>query len=262
MKTHLSPFAAASLALVISAGPAVAAKGPMATTVTVGGINMIHQVYLPDEGGKHPVVVVLPEWWGNNDYSKGRAKQLADMGYVAVAADLYGDGRTTEDPKEAGKLAGDAKKDRAGLRARALSALDAAKARPEADGAKAGVVGYCFGGNVALDLARQGADIKAAVSLHGSMDFVDSPKAGGVKAKVLVLHGGADPMVANDAVNGFVADMKIAKADVELITYPAAEHAFSNPGADDHKIPGVKYDKSADEKSFAAMKAFFDKTLK
>jgi dienelactone hydrolase len=219
-------------------------------------------VYDDKSEGKRPGIVVVPEWWGLNDYIKHRADQLAELGYVALAADIYGDGQVTTDAKEAGKLAGKYRGDRNLLRARAQAALDTLKAQPQVDPSKIAAIGYCFGGTAALELARAGADLNGIVSFHGGLDTDMPAKKGEVKPKILILTGGDDPMVPKKQVQAAEKEFKDAGADVKVITYPGAIHAFTNPDADKFGIKGIGYNKEADEKSWQEMKEFFDRVLK
>ena len=212
--------------------------------------------------GRRPGVLVAPEWWGMNEYTQSRAKQLAELGYVAFAADYYGDGKTTEDPKVAGETAGPIKSDTEKFRALGKAALETLKARPEVDPQKVAAIGYCFGGSAVLELARDGSDLLGVVSFHGALSTQAPAKAGDVKAKILVCHGNDDPMVKPEEVAAFVNEMKEADTDYTLIAYGGAVHAFTNPNADSHNIPGVKYNEKADKRSWEAMKAFFGELFK
>ena len=212
--------------------------------------------------GKRPGVLVAPEWWGLNDYAKSRARQLAELGYVAFVGDYYGDGKSTEDPKEAGAWVGPVRSDPAKLRALGNAALDQLKARPEVDQTKLAAIGYCFGGTAVLELARAGADLKGVVSFHGGLATTAPAKAGDVKAQVLVAHGLADPMVTQEEVGNFIIEMNDARATYEIDAYGGAVHAFTNPKADSHNIPGIKYDARADTRSWEAMKSFFAEIFK
>jgi len=211
---------------------------------------------------KRPGVLIAPEWWGMNDYVQGRARQLAELGYVAFAADYYGDGKTTNDPKVAAEIAGPIKSDTARFRALGEAALKTLKARPEVDPQKVAAIGYCFGGSAVLELARDGGDLLGVVSFHGSLSTQAPAKPGEVKAKILVCHGNDDPMVKPEEVATFVNEMKEAGVDYTLIAYGGAVHSFTNPKADSHNIPGIKYDEKADQRSWEAMKAFFVELFK
>ena len=219
-------------------------------------------VYDDKTTDKRPGIVVVPEWWGLNDYVKHRAEQLAELGYVALAADIYGDGQTTEDPKEAGKIATRFREDRKLMRDRVTAALDTLKSQPQVDTTKTAAIGYCFGGTCVLELARSGANVNGVVSFHGALDTPAPAKSGDVKAKVLVLHGADDPMVPQDQVQSVEKEFKDAKVDVKVVQYPGAVHGFTNPEADKRGINGLGYNKEADEKSWTAMKEFFEQIFK
>ncbi|MEM7143773.1 MAG: dienelactone hydrolase family protein [Verrucomicrobiota bacterium] len=214
--------------------------------------------------GKRPGILVVHEWWGHNDYARKRADMLAEMGYVALAVDMYGDGKTAAHPKDAGKFAGEVMANMDGAEARFRAAMELLKEQPETDGDKIGAIGYCFGGAVVLQMARQGVDLKGVASFHGSLGTPRPAEAGGVKAAVLVCHGAADEFISEEQIAGFKDEMESAGADMKFVAYPGAKHGFTNPGADakaeEFGIP-LAYDKAADEASWAEMKAFFDKAF-
>jgi len=210
---------------------------------------------------KRPGVLVFPEWWGLTDYPKHRAEQLAKLGYVAFAADMYGDGKATDTAKEAGQWAGEVKGDNAMLRARAAAALDQLKADPRVDASRIAAIGYCFGGTVSLELARAGAPLAAVVSFHGDLSTKQPNDAANIKAKVLICTGGDDAFVPPAQITAFEEEMRNAKVDYQVIVYGGAHHAFTNPDADRHNIDNIKYSESADKRSFAAMKALFDEVF-
>jgi dienelactone hydrolase len=206
--------------------------------------------------GKRPGIVVVPEWWGLNDYAKSRTEQLAKLGYVAFAADMYGDGFNTTDQKLAGQKAGEAKK--ADLLAkRGGLALEQLKKDPHVDPTKTAAIGYCFGGSTVLEMARRGQDLLGVVSFHGVLDTEHPAQDGAVKAKILVCQGDTDPFVPPEQLEKFEQEMKKANANYKVIHYPEAKHAFTNPNADKAGIEGVSYNKAADEKSWQDMQAFF-----
>jgi dienelactone hydrolase len=206
---------------------------------------------------KRPAVIVVHEWWGLNDYVKRRAQDVAKLGYVAFAPDMFGEGKTTTDAKEAGKLATAVKSDPKLELGRAQSALDVVKNHALVDANRIAAIGYCFGGGVSLDMARAGFPLAGVVSFHGALKAAQPAQAGLVKAKVLVLHGAADPMVSPEEVLAFCKEMNEAKADWYLTAYAGAVHAFTNPDADKFNIPGVSYNANADRRSWEAMKDFF-----
>jgi dienelactone hydrolase len=212
--------------------------------------------------GKRPGVVIVPEWWGLTEYPKTRAKQLAQLGYVAIAADVYGNGQTTEDPKDAGKWAGALKAgDRKELRIRVVAALQQLKANPNVDPAKTAVIGYCFGGTAALEVARSGADVAAAVSFHADLSTSQPAHQGELKAKILVNHGADDAFEPQEQILAFQDEMRKAHADWQMNIYANAVHAFTNPNADAHHIPGIAYNKEADRRSWQAMMDFFNEVF-
>ncbi len=205
--------------------------------------------------GKRPGIVVVQEWWGNNDYPRFRAKELAKLGYVAFAVDMYGKGKTTDDPKQAGEWATAVKSDPALEKQRFEAGLAILKQQPNVDPDKLGAIGYCFGGSVVLDAARTMQPLKAVVSFHG--DLKTNTSAQTISTKILVCTGEADVFVPKTDIANFETEMKKAGADYKIITYPGAHHAFTNPKADAHHIDNIKYDPAADKKSWEDMKAFF-----
>jgi len=214
-----------------------------------------------ESGARRPGIVVFPEWWGLNDYAKRRARQLAGLGYVALAADVYGDGLATEIAQEAGKLAGLYKGDRRLMRARCSAALATLSALPDVDASRLAAIGYCFGGTCALELARSGAELKGVVSFHGGLAADPGVASEPLQAAVLVCHGADDPHVSGTEVAAFQQEMRDAGADWQFVHYAGAAHAFTNPGAGGHAIPGVAYDPRADVRSWTHMKAFLEERL-
>ena len=203
-----------------------------------------------------PGILIAPEWWGLTDYPQARAKQLAELGYVAFAVDMYGKGLTTDDPKQAEAWMTPFLKDRSKARSRMQAAYDTLKKQPQVDGAKIAAIGYCFGGACALELARAGADLSAVVAFHGNLT-VDQKAAGELKPKILICTGADDAFVPADQVIAFIEEMKEAKADYQINVYANAVHAFTNPKADEHHIPNIAYNAAADHRSFEAMTALF-----
>ena len=208
---------------------------------------------------KLPGVLVVPEWWGLNDYAKSRAKQLAQLGYVAFAADMYGAGVVTTDPKKAGELAGQFY-GKPLMAERAQAALDQLVSQPEVDAARVAAIGYCFGGAVCQVLAYSGAPFAGIVSFHGSLIPASPEAAAKNKAKFLVCHGAVDPFVTAEAVAVFTQSLEAGKFDYQFVSYAGAVHAFTNPGADKIAaagLAGVGYNAAADRRSWAHMRAFF-----
>jgi len=212
--------------------------------------------------GKRPGVLVIHEWWGINDYTRGRTRQLAEMGYVAFAADMYGKGVRAANPTDAGRLAGTYVKDRKLLRARVNAGLDLLKRQQFTDPQRIAAIGYCFGGTTVLELARSGADIAGVVSFHGGLDTPDPNDAKNIKAKVVVLHGADDPYVPANQVLAFVDEMRKAGVDWQLVMYGGAVHSFTNPDAGNDPSKGAAYNEKADRRSWRAMKDFFGEIFK
>jgi dienelactone hydrolase len=221
-------------------------------------------VFYYDDADATPrrAVLVCHEWWGLNDYSKKRAEQLAQMGYVALAVDVYGKGVQAKTMEEAGKMATALKNDRATLRARINAALTALKARKEVDPKKIAAIGYCFGGTTALELARSGADVAGIVSFHGALATPTPDDAKNIKAKLLVCHGADDPFVKLEEVHGFLDEMKKANVNYEINIYSGAVHGFTNPAAGNDPSKGMAYNEQADRRSWQAMKDFFGEIFK
>lgn len=203
---------------------------------------------------KRPGVIVFPEWWGTGDYTHQRAQQLAQLGYVGFAADMYGDGKTTDDPTQAGKLAGEVKGNPQLAAERVQAALEALKSQPMVDPEKVAAIGYCFGGSMALLMARQNMPIEGVVSFHGDLS-TQSP-AHKVTPRVLILTGKDDAFVPPEQVQKFENEMKSAGANYKVVSYEGAHHSFTNPDADRHKIPNIKYNAKADKESWEEMKNF------
>ncbi len=207
-------------------------------------------------------MLVVPEWWGNNDYPRKRADMLAELGYVAFAVDMYGDGKVADNPADAGKLAGQVMSSMNGMKSRFLAALEQLKKCKAVDPARIAAIGYCFGGGVVLNMACAGADLRGVVSFHGSLAAVQPAKPGSVRAKILVCNGAADMFNPEAAVKTFKANMDSSKATYTFINYPDALHAFTNPASTDvgkkFSIP-IAYNEKADKQSWADMKEFFGK---
>lgn len=209
--------------------------------------------------GKLPGVLVVPEWWGLTDYPKSRAKQLAALGYVAFAADMYGAGVITSDAKKAGELASQFY-GKPLMAERAQAGLDQLLGSGFVDATRVAAIGYCFGGAVSQALAYSGAPLTGIVSFHGSLIPVSPEAAAKNQAKFLICHGAVDPFVAPDAVTAFKKSLDDAKLDYQFINYAGAVHAFTNPEADRLAAGGLKgvgYNAAADRRSWQHMRDFF-----
>jgi dienelactone hydrolase len=206
--------------------------------------------------GKAPGILVFHEWWGLNDYIKGRADELAKMGYVVFAPDMYGDGQSTTDPAKAKELSsqfyGNSK-----MPERARLGLDQLLKTGFVDESKIAAIGFCFGGATSLALAYTGAPILGVVTFHGALIPPTPDAAQKTKAKFLILHGAVDPLVNKESVDAFLQAMNDGKFDYEFIEYSGAVHAFTNPNADKFGLKGIAYNAEAASRSWNQMQQFF-----
>lgn len=207
---------------------------------------------------KRPGILVIHEWWGHNEYAQMRARQLAELGYVAFALDMYGKGKVTNDPQKAAGFAGGFYQDRNLMRERAAAGLAVLAKQNFTDTERIAVIGFCFGGTAALELARSGADLSGIVSFHGGLNTPNPEDAKNIKAPILVLHGADDPYVKGEEVQAFQEEMRNAGVDWQMIYYGDAVHAFTNPAAGGDKSRGTAYNERAARRSWSAMKVFFD----
>ena len=253
-----------SLVLALSlAAPAGAAIKTQEIEYDHGGTKLLGYLAYDDAvQGKRPGVVVVHEWMGHNDYVRRRAEQLAGLGYVAFALDMYGKGVRAKDPQEAGQMAGRFKNDRKLMRERARAGLDVLKKQPMVDTGRLAAMGYCFGGQVSLELARSGADLAGVVSFHGALDTPTPQDAKNIKGKVLACHGASDPFVPPEHVAAFMKEMEDAKVDYQFDSYgPGVVHGFTNPDNKNPVMKGVGYDEKADRRSWQAMQDFFNEVF-
>jgi dienelactone hydrolase len=207
--------------------------------------------------GKRPGVLVVHEWWGLNDYARKRATDLAKLGYVAFAADMYGDGKVTEHPNEAMQFASEVRKNIKVWQGRALAGLKILQDNEHVDPTRLAAIGYCFGGSTALELAYSGANLKAVATFHAALPVPDEEQAGAIKAKILVCHGAADKFIPEKTAADFRAALEKAKVDYEMIYLGGAVHSFTVQGADKHGNPGMAYNAEADRRSWRAMQGLF-----
>lgn len=208
--------------------------------------------------GPRPGVLVVHQWMGLSDNERMRARMLAEMGYVAFALDVYGQGVRPANTQEASEQAGRFYEDRALFRARVQAGLEQLLAVDGVDPARVAAIGYCFGGTAVLELARSGAEVAGVVSFHGGLATPDPDDAENVVTKILVCHGAVDPYAPMEEVQGFVDEMEAANVDYQLILYAGAVHAFTQKGAGDDPSRGAAYDAAADRRSWEHMKLFFD----
>lgn len=204
-----------------------------------------------------PGVLLVHEWWGLNDYARGRARQLAELGYVAFAVDMYGGGKHTEHPEQAKDWSGRLR-DPALMQARVKAGLNVLDTHRLVAPGRIAAIGYCFGGAAVLQLAYSGADVLGVVSFHSSLPVPAKDQREGITARVLACHGGGDPFVADEQVELFKDTLKQCGVDHELRVYPGVLHSFTNPAADDAGMLGLKYSEHADKDSWMRMLSFFD----
>ena len=231
-------------------------------TYSAGGTNFKgYVVYDSNKTGKRPAVLVVHEWWGLNNYPRSRAKQLAELGYIAMAVDMFGNGKTAADPKQAMASVAPFYKLPLITKSRLDAAINKLKEYQQTDTSKMAAIGYCFGGFVVLNAAKLGADLKGVVSFHGDLSGAPVNKDL-LKAKILVCHGEADKFVTPENVAAFKKSMDSVNADYSFENYPNAAHAFTNPSATaigkKFNIP-IEYNAAADSASWNDMKSFFAK---
>jgi dienelactone hydrolase len=241
----------------------IAANTTKEVSYLSGNVSCKSFVTFKESKEKMPVVLVIPEWWGCNDYAKMRANMLADLGYFAMAVDMYGEGLIANDPNEAQENAMKFYTNPALGVQRINDAISKLKEFPEADVTNIAAIGYCFGGSMVLNAAKSGVDLKAVVSFHGGLKGV--PSQDGVKTKILICHGASDKFVPAEEVKAFKEDLDKAKVSYTFISYPNATHAFTNPAATEtgkkFDMP-ISYNEAADKKSWQDMKTFFAKNFK
>ncbi len=211
--------------------------------------------------GKRPGVLVVHEWWGHNDYTRKRARMLAELGYTALAVDMYGDGKTADHPDDAGKFSSAVGGNPPLAKARFDAALDTLKLQPTVDNNNIAAIGYCFGGGILLGMARMGTDIDGVVSYHGSVATRSPANKGDIKTRILVFNGADDPFVKAEQIEAFKKEMESAGADYKFVNYPGAVHGFTNPEADSlgkkFNLP-LAYNEKADKDSWQQTQAFFE----
>lgn len=214
--------------------------------------------------GPRPAVLVVHEWWGHNAYARKRARMLAELGYTALAVDMFGDGKTADHPDEAGRFTAAVNANLDERRARFLAAKAVLERHPTVAPDATAAIGYCFGGGVVLAMAREGVDLKAVASFHGAIAAKQLARPGQVKARILVLNGADDPMVNAQQIEVFHQEMSAAGVDYRFINYPGARHGFTNPEADAFGqrfgMP-LAYNAEADAQSWAELEAFLHDTF-
>jgi len=268
MKKLLVVGICVTVAALLVPGPAGTAPKIKGKTVeyTADGVTLKgYLAYDEHVKGKRPGVLVVHEWWGLNDYARKRAQMLAGLGYTALAVDMYGNGKTATHPDDAGKFSSETMKNFDAAKARFLAAEDFLKKQPTVDPERIAAIGYCFGGGVVLNMARQGSDLRGVASFHGSLAAVRPAAPGAIKAEIRVYTGADDKFVPSEAVEGFKKEMEAAGADVKIISYPGAVHSFTNPDATalgkKFNLP-LAYNANADKDSWNDMKKFLAEIFK
>lgn len=221
-----------------------------------------YMAYNDSFSGKRPAVLIVHEWWGLNDYVRRRTEQFAGMGYVAFALDMYGKGKVTSHPSQAGEWSKQITSNVKTWQGRARAGLEVLVRHPKVDTSRVVAVGYCFGGSTVQQLAYSGADVRGVVSFHGSLQMPEGVQKENVKASILICHGAADPFVKAGQIEGYISAMEKSGLDWQMIIYAGAKHGFTNPGADKMGIDALKYSKSADQRSWADMRVFFAEILR
>ncbi len=230
-----------------------------------GTVVKSYLVYDDQIKGKRPGVLVVPEWWGLNDYARMRARMLAELGYTALAVDMYGEGKQATHPDDAKAFSSELMKNSEVAKARFMAAMEFLKQQGSVDPTRIAAIGYCIGGGVVLNMARQGVDLRGVASFHGSLTAVKPAQPGNIKAKILVLHGGADKFITPEQIEAFKQKMKSAGADFQFISYPGATHSFTNPEATElgkkFNMP-ITYNADADKASWGELKEFLKKIFR
>ena len=233
---------------------------------TTGGVTM--KGYLAWDAnvqGKRPGVLVVHEWWGQNEYIRKRAAMLAELGYTALALDMYGEGKMASHPDEAGKFSSEVMKNFPVAKERFLAGLEFLKKDPTVDPSRIAAIGYCFGGGVVLNMARQGVDLKGVASFHGSLAVVKPEKPTPIKAAVRVYNGADDKFIPAEAIEALKKEMADQKVDFRFMNLPGAVHAFTNPEATEtgkkFNMP-IAYNEAADKTSWADLKVFLAEIFK
>lgn len=215
--------------------------------------------------GKRPGVLVVHEWWGHNEHARERARMLAELGYTALAVDMYGDGKFADHPEKAGEFMNAAFKDWKGSQAKFNAAKKLLQKHPTVDRKHIASIGFCFGGAVSLRMAREGADLDAVVAFHSALPTEPTVSKGKVKAAVLVLNGSEDAWLDPKAVAAFKQEMSTATQDFKYLTLAGARHSYTNKRADDiskkFKMDNLKYNKQADKRAWSAMQTLFKRVF-
>ena len=248
----------ALIACALAAGSARAEVQSRAVSYEDQGEKLTGHLYWDDAiKGARPGVLVIHEWWGLDGYAKRRARMLAELGYVAFAADMYGTGKVTDKPEQAKEWMQGITVDVEWWRGRAQAGLEQLKKAPGVDTSNLAAMGYCFGGGTVLQMAYGGgADLKGVAGFHGSLPAAPEESKGKIHPSILVLNGQADAWVGPKMIENFESALGAAGAQWELVNYGGVLHSFTNPGADKRGIPNLKYDALADARSWARLRGF------
>ena len=243
--------------------PEVALEGKEVTYSTDSTQMKGYIVHDKNIEGKRPGVIVVHEWWGHNDYTRERADMLAELGYTAIAIDMYGDGKQAAHPQDAGKFSGMVMQNIDVAKARFDAALKVLKNDPSVDANHIAAIGYCFGGSVVLTMANAGEDLDAVAAFHSGVQLPIMPNSN-LKAKVLVANGADDPFISPESVTNFKKAMDSIQADYQYISYPGAKHAYTSKDAtalgEKFSLP-LEYNEEADTKSWNALKDLLSNTF-
>lgn len=216
--------------------------------------------------GKRPGILVVHEWWGHNQHARNRARMLAELGYTALALDMYGEGKLADHPKQAGEFMNAAFKDWEGSQAKFNKAREILQNHETVDAGRIGAIGFCFGGAVSIRMARGGADLAGVVAFHSALPDQPPVQKDDVKASILVINGSEDGFLQADRIAGFMKEMFEANADVTYMNLKGVKHSYTNPQADEFRerfgIANLVYDKQADERAWAAMQNFFERVFR
>lgn len=212
--------------------------------------------------GKRPGILVVHEWWGMNEYARARAEQLAALGYVALAVDMYGKGKVTTHPDEARQWMQQTTGNVGLWQARAREGLRLLQADPRVDPTRLAAIGYCFGGATVMQMVYDGAPVKGVVSFHGSLPLPPVSLSIKNSVKILIAHGEADPFLSQDHIAKFKLALDEAGLDWHMVIFGGAQHGFTNPSANQYGMKGVQYQEQADRRSWGHMKLFFDELFR
>ena len=244
---------------------AVNIKGEEVQYSAGGTVLNGYLAYNADQSGPRPGVLVVHEWWGHDEYARNRARMLAEMGYTALALDMYGDGKHADHPNDAQKFMTEVTSNMDVGVARFRAAMDVLQKQDTTDATKIAAIGYCFGGAVVLHMARIGTPLAGVASFHGSLSTQNPADSGTLTASILVAHGADDPLIPDDQVSAFKSEMEGAGADLTFVAYPGAKHSFTNPMATERgkkfEFPALEYQEEADKKSWAELDAFLKRVF-